>query len=348
MSAKIKIIVSIAAFCLTSQACSIFSSLPGNAGIIKSIDAGRTYRFANAIEGNEAESLIETNVSRLRFNPENPDEVYASSFNHGLFKSVNSGETWSNVLFTLSVFDFVFESRNPKVIYACGIANNRGKIVKTQDGGSTWDVVFTEGSDEKPIRSLVFGAQGELYAVNSAGQMVVSPDAGLTWKKAFNFNTKVNRLEYYDGKLFAVLSSGGIQYSTDFATTFIDITTSLKDDRFIALFRKDPVTNFNQMFITEQGKLFVSTNSGVFVGDVTGNSWTALDLPTSKDELGFYAVTSSPGGETIYLGVSNNIYASQDGGRFWYNYNIQTSGFVNQLLMHPDNKNILYSGLFVP
>lgn len=75
-------------------------------------------------------------VYRLVVNPVTPSNLYAVS-GPGIFKSADSGATWTLVLRTLNpADDLVIEPENPSVLYV--VAYDVHKIYETADGGQTW------------------------------------------------------------------------------------------------------------------------------------------------------------------------------------------------------------------
>ncbi len=61
------------------------------------------------------------------------------------------------------------------------ILNNSATIFKTDNGGKTWDEVFT--SDGFYINKIVSSPDGTIYAIGSKGAVLVSNSSGNDWKK---------------------------------------------------------------------------------------------------------------------------------------------------------------------
>ena len=90
-------------------------------GVYKSTDAGKTW--ANiGLETSE-------HISRIRIHPTNPDIVYAGILGHlegprkdkGVYKSIDGGKTWKQVLFRkddVGCNDLSIDPNNPRIIYA--------------------------------------------------------------------------------------------------------------------------------------------------------------------------------------------------------------------------------------
>ena len=124
-------------------------------GVYKSTDAGNSW-----VHMGLAEASI---VSKIIIDSTNTDIVYAATMgipfirtnDRGLYKSVDGGLNWSQILFIdddAGVIDMVINPLNTQVLYAAGwnrIRNNfesllygyGAKIYKTTDGGSNWTIL---------------------------------------------------------------------------------------------------------------------------------------------------------------------------------------------------------------
>src|SRR5581483_6699691 len=95
----------------------LVQSLP--AGVIKSVDGGVDWQFANDTAAQKG-ALSTVNISRMDFDPQNRQIIYAGSYTDGLYKSEDSAVTWSKILSKISVYDFAVNPLDSKVIYAAG------------------------------------------------------------------------------------------------------------------------------------------------------------------------------------------------------------------------------------
>ena len=86
----------------TGEACIRVDVTHGD-GVYKSTDAGASWKHVG---------LSDTrHISRVRIHPDNPDLVYVAALGHafgnnnerGIFRSVDGGETWDNILFINAV-----------------------------------------------------------------------------------------------------------------------------------------------------------------------------------------------------------------------------------------------------
>ncbi len=145
-------------YCGTGEAMHARSSAHGN-GMWKSTDAGKTWTFT----GLERSYFI----PRIAIDDKNPDIVYVATegklydnemdCQRGLFKTVDGGKTWAQVLDLKDrgVGDFVIDPSNSDIVIAGAYKTYRrpwtfidrqegNHFYKTTDGGKTWKKL-TEG-----------------------------------------------------------------------------------------------------------------------------------------------------------------------------------------------------------
>jgi photosystem II stability/assembly factor-like uncharacterized protein len=184
-------------------------------GVYLSTDAGRTWQNTG---------LKETqHIARIVIHPTRPDTVWVAALGHlatpnrerGVFKTIDGGRTWKQVLYAgdrVGAVDLVRDPRNPDVLYAATyehlrlawVINDGGPgtgIYKTTDGGETWKEL-TNGLPKGPMGriglDLCRTRPDTLYAVydnhnprpgatNPAntinGQIYRTDDAGATWRR---------------------------------------------------------------------------------------------------------------------------------------------------------------------
>jgi photosystem II stability/assembly factor-like uncharacterized protein len=170
-------------------------------GMYKSVDAGKTWSFIGLSEVGQ--------ISAIRINPANPDEVFVAaagnpfkySADRGVYRSRDGGKTWKKLLYlneTLGAADLEFQAGNPNVLYAAmwhGIrhpwtitsGSMDGGLYKSTDGGDTW-AKLSGGLPTGLFGRANFGvsaaAPNRLYALIEAKPgmgLYRSEDAGTSW-----------------------------------------------------------------------------------------------------------------------------------------------------------------------
>ncbi len=127
------------------------SSISGK-GVFKSTDAGKTWQFMGLPESHH--------IARIAIHPTNPNVVYVAALGHlfskneerGVFRTVDGGKTWTNVLYVddgVGAVDLVMNRKTPTQLFAAMYDKNRlpwqivesgpkSGLYKTDDGGDHW------------------------------------------------------------------------------------------------------------------------------------------------------------------------------------------------------------------
>jgi len=142
---------------------------PDRDGIFKSTDNGSTWQPVNS-------GLTSLEISSLAINPANPQIISAGTFNRGIFRSENGGQTWVRTpLGNDVVWCLAASGAHPQVVYA----GTDGGVFGSADAGATWS------STALGVKtySLVIPAQAnDLVVAGTSGSGVfVTTNGGSNW-----------------------------------------------------------------------------------------------------------------------------------------------------------------------
>ncbi len=264
---------------------------------------------------------------------------------HGVFRSIDGGQTWSQVLdaTTLAVNSLAFSGAN-------GVAVGSA-IWRTSDGGSTWS--FVDFVPDNGFLRRVAAVGGDVFvAVGSAGRIMRSTDAGLTWVNASSglsgdivdaaFGSATTGVAIDAGGMYTRTTDGGVTWTAEalaggYAGAPATIAFSGPADVVV-------VTNEGWVLRSADGGStwatpfagwdtrgsnwslrlrFVNASEGIAVGAYGtvvrttdgGQSWTRLGGGGTMDRLD--ALRFSPAGIGLAGGFGNVIWRSVDGGQVW-------------------------------
>jgi photosystem II stability/assembly factor-like uncharacterized protein len=170
-------------------------------GIYKSVDAGKTWTLLGLRDGQQ--------TAQLAVDPKNADRLFVAVAGHpygpneerGVFRSVDGGKTFENVLYrdeNVGASDVQIDPSDPAIVYATlwdsregpwenGIFNgDKGGIFKSVDGGKTWRQL-TKGLPGNIVQANIAIAPSSpksLFAAvrtKTIAKLYRSDDGGETW-----------------------------------------------------------------------------------------------------------------------------------------------------------------------
>ena len=262
--------------------------------------------------------------------------LYAGTWGHGLYRSSDRGNTWSNVKDKPSLIKTlaVLPSSN-QVLYA---GSYKEGLYQSNDGGAQWkqlgytgDIAFVSSNPDHPNRSnyfveslLVFADQGqEKILVGTHNGVWASGALSNTWtqlKSGFEDTDAAYEVQALArdplGGLYAGTSAGlYTSLNGGEGWTFVgppqDAPSGAREILALAV-----VTNTTN----PTGTLFVGTRgAGIYTLEVASGVWPtrAITLPGDSRAQTIQALLSAPGG-VIYAGtVDHGVFESSDSGQTW-------------------------------
>ncbi len=274
-------------------------------GLWKSVDAGKTWQQLGFEKARH--------IPRIRIHPRNPDVVYAavlgnlytSSDERGVYKSVDGGATWKKTLFVnpdAGIVDLIMDPNNPRILYASSWRVRRtpyslesggegSSLWKSTDSGETW----TELKGNPGLPEGIWGISGitvspvnsnRVWAIieNKDGGVFRSDDAGKTWRKT-NSDRNLRQRAWYYTRIYADTQDEDMVYvlnvryhrSKDGGENFESFNAPHGDHHDLWIDPSDPL----RMIIGDDGGAQISFDGG--------ENWTDYDTqPTAQ----FYRVTT--------------------------------------------------------
>ena len=262
-------------------------------GVYKTVDGGATWTNIGLAETRR--------IGRIVIDPVDPERVFVAAgggvfnkdTNRGVYRSIDGGQTWEQVLFIADdtgVVDITLDKSDPNRLLAAAwqrysfgqdwyVGGAASGIYRSLDGGDTWTKLgggLPTGADVGRIGvDIAESNPNTAYAVviNSTGGLIGiyrTQDFGTTWTKRSNSTLPFffSGFSYYFGKIVV-----------------------------------DP-NNANTVYTLDQ-RLWKSTNGA------TSSSGFATEI-----HVDHHALTIGPGAR-MYSGNDGGFYSSFDGGANW-------------------------------
>jgi photosystem II stability/assembly factor-like uncharacterized protein len=212
------------------------------------------------------EDLKGLHPTAIAIDPQNSNRVYCGTWNNGLWKTDNSGQTWEKTLLrisnanitTVSVspiekgeegFNKLFVGTEPSIIYSSSDGGQTWKIIdgfNKLDSSSTWS--FPPRPWTNHVRWIEPDANEKdyLFVAIEAGALIKSFDGGKTWKDRvkngpYDTHTLVSHKKAPQ-KLYSAAGDGYFE-SQDHGITWKNFDIGLEDNTYlmsIAVNSNDP------------------------------------------------------------------------------------------------------------
>ncbi|MCP4723951.1 MAG: hypothetical protein GY863_02885, partial [bacterium] len=287
-------------------------------GLLKTTDGGDTW--TKSIDWTYDQ---QKGVQALELDPLNPDIVYAGT-SEGMFRSVDAGSTWVNVLEVVMVVDIEINPQDTDIIFAsCGNFGSTGTgIYRSLDGGENWTKLTSGLPAQWTGKTLldIYEADPDYIYADVADDLegialYRSADNGDTWESLFpsmdyDFPSYQGWFAHYvrvnpvdNSKV--VLAGVNYGVSNDGAQTFSVLGGMHVDHHCFANDPTDPET----IYFGNDGGVYVSHDGGESVRDLNYGYITSQ----------FYKNVSSSIHDSLFFigGLQDNRTAIYEGEDIW-------------------------------
>ncbi len=267
--------------------------------IFSSNDDGSSWIEAGSIEVDVSEQLncIAGNSTTL----------FAGTFTN-LFRSTDSGVTWSSLLNNIYVDELISVNEN---IYA---ATGSG-VYTTTDNGLTWQNLTANLPDTNIIAIESFGA--DLFVAVSGHGVYKSTNNGVSWDSAKTGITsdEINFLSSDGTNLYAAFSGKAeVFYSTNSGLNWNKADLIGGNTAFESVLSLSAASSGIYAGVILQGSIFSTISGGVYKSTDGGVTWA----PNNEGLTNSYVRSILSAGTTLLAGTQKGgIFKSSDGGINW-------------------------------
>ncbi|HXO20465.1 MAG TPA: glycosyl hydrolase [Thermoanaerobaculia bacterium] len=281
-------------------------------------------------------ALTSGRVVDLAVDPRQKNVWYVAAASGGVWKTVNSGTTWSPVFdgqSSYSIGCLAVDPRNPLIVWVGTGENNSQRSVsygdgvyRSLDGGKSWENVGLKTSehigriviDPRDSKTVYLAAQGPLWSAGGERGLYKTSDGGRSWKQvlAISENTGVTDV-VLDPRNPDVLYAAAYQRRRH-VWTLID---------------GGP-----------ESALYKSTDAGA--------SWKKLTAGLPKEEMGRIGLAISTVNPDVVFAIveaangAGGFFRSQDGGGNWERRNERVTSspqYYQRIFADPVNVDRVYS-----
>lgn len=280
-------------------------------GVWKSVDGGETWQHSGLDNTGR--------ISRIVIHPTNPDVVFVASVGHayapqkerGVYKSMDGGKNWKQVLFVdenTGASDLVMDPTNSSILFAgmwqISLKNwNRTSggpgsgLYVSKDGGDNWTKLKGNGLPEQPVGKIALAmtpaAPNRVYALIEtgdgleklgdkveSGELWRSDDKGKKWTLINSDRNISGRQAYYTRCAASPDNPNEVYFITYGFFTSIDGGKNLEPINFMT----QPYGDHHDMWIdkTNANRMIVAHDGGISISQNRGKSWDRIALPIAQ------------------------------------------------------------------
>jgi len=312
-----------------------------------------------------AQSVDHTNIYSFDIYAADPSILYAGGEAGGLWKTLDKGQNWT--LLTADVLHGAFGAvkinpQDANVVYA----TTDGKIIKTSDGGASWQTVYTE-NNFWGNEIYVHAANPNIVLVGSENAILRSENGGSTWTKLWNTRTWGVKSKPNDpntvwairdtgnGADFMISTDGGGSFTPSSSVMWTPTGNRQVTGAIIAPCPSNPTKVYAYLSGEGDG---LGGYIGVFVSTNGGNNWANTNpnnligqpysIPSHTNVMdangvdwftqGFYdqAIVVNPLNDNQLIAGGCSWFRSNDGGATWFSYGGYVGGSGITGDRHPD------------
>src|SRR5829696_238870 len=285
--------------------------------------------------------------------PSQPKTFYMGVASGGLFKTTDSGATWTAITDGKvplgSTGSVAVADSDPNIIYlgtgSDGVRSNvstgRG-MYKSTDAGATWKFIGLYNAGQigavriHPTNPDIVwvAAGGDIFKPNSERGVFKTTDGGKTWRKVLYVSDNLgamdvelqpgnpnvvyawmSRLERKPWTIISGSREGGFYKSTDGGEHFSKIATGLPNELIGKANLAVTAANPNRVYALIEAK----PGAGFYRSDDSGQTWTLISNNPQLITRPFYYTTlgADPTNADVVYAGAEGFFKSTDGGATW-------------------------------
>lgn len=214
--------------------------------------------------------------------------------------SEDRGGTWNRarvpVQTTLTSLFFADETHG----WAAG---HDSVILRTTDGGETWEQTYAALQQEAPLLDIWFSDRMKGFAVGAYGQFYASVDGGRTWKKkrAISDDMHINSISGIKGGTIYLAGEAGALYRSD--------DSGASWQRLASPYRG---SFFGVLTLRSGGVLLYGLRGHLYRSDGGQANWRSL---LTAGEVSLFGGSEADKGEVVLVGQDGTVLLSSDNGK---------------------------------
>lgn len=334
-------------------------------GLLRSQDGGENW--ASATKSTDGRTRFPSEILDLSFHATSSDIIFLGSKGSGLWKSVDGGNSWQKIVDRARVLDpradvykIGMSRSQPRIIYLAAFQNNRGRVLKSEDGGESFREVYFVTANRYGVFDVYVDPldANHVIIVTGQGGVLETRNGGRTWRVKRWFSEALVRLlvnPVFFGEMFVTTSGRNLFKTFDGGENWADLNEGLQQVANARAGLEGRPSSFQPSLnpfagVSSFGKsletlvadpnffttLYVGSQDGLLRSTNGGFSWERLNLLMPPEALPVKSVAVDPRNSSkIFAAALNQIHKSDDWGVNWSVKTLDVKGRISKILIHP-------------
>ena len=341
------------------------------AGLLRSADKGGEWQAPQFVR--EGRAALPAEILDVVFHPQDANILFAGTKSSALWKSEDQGATWKKVIDRAGALDahsdvvkIALNRTRPKVMYVAAYLDNRGRVLRSEDGGETFSQVYLVTENRLEVLDIYTppGMTDTITAAISDGRLIESRDGGKRWRIVRAFSQPVAQIAVnpvFEGEQYALTAGGGLFKTFDRGEIWADLTSAVQEARrrtsqviehpfsrrqgigFLTSPR--PRASFSIVISPhDPARLYLATREGLLSSSDGGFGWQKVEtlLVGLETPLGDVAVHPTLP-NSLLVAAGQNLYESTDGGVSWSVEVLPGRSSIKRILIHPLAPEVIFA-----
>ena len=309
----------------------------------------------------------------VAFHPRDQKVMFAGTKSAGLWKSEDEGANWHSVKDSSSsldqradVYKIAMSQVRPGVMYLAAFQGNRGRVFRSEDGGSSFREIYSVSRDRVGVFDLWTPPTepDKIVITTGEGRILASSDGGNRWrvvKTLRNPAALITMHPVFPGQGHLLTSQGEIFRTFDGAENWAELGVPRPGGSAATLRIEHPYSRvsffqFGSSFSSSQSALdslvidpynpaalWLTRGSALLSSADSGYSWREIHSLINSQGVGLGGVAAHPTRpDTILVTAGAALYTSMDRGINWSTDPFDTRYPLREIFIHPQKPETIF------
>lgn len=316
----------------------------------------------------EKKEAIPSGILDIAFDPRDANMIFMGTRGAGLWKSVDGGAHWSRardrdgvIAERSDVYKVAISRMRPEVIYLAVFQNSRGRVLKSDDGGTVFHEIYAVTQDRYGVFDVHVSpfSPEEAMIATGEGRLLETLNGGATWRIVRTFPKAIVKLvvnPIFPNERYAITSAGTISHTFDAGHTWTTIGNVSESGSALSQGEiHNPYENWGFGFSSPSSSfdfvidpknpaaLYLVRGDLLFTSSNGGFTWKKVTTLIAGKGVALGGVAVHPNdSRTLFVNAGSDFYRSTDSGATWSVVSLGTRIPLKKIFVHPQRADSLF------